>query len=57
MVLSRLVGGEVNWVNQLVSTRSEVTTLPTRYGVSRIAASGCHCTRKEPTFIHLNVEK
>lgn len=56
-MLSRLVGGEVNWVNQLVSTRSEVTTLPTRYGVSRIAASGCHCTRKEPTFIHLNVEK
>ena len=44
MVLSRELGGEVIWVSQEVVSSSEDTTLPTRYGVSSTAASGCHCT-------------
>ena len=30
MVLSRVMGGDVNWVSQLVVSRREATTLPTR---------------------------
>ena len=49
IVLSLLLGGEVNWVNQEVVKSSETTTLPIRYGISSTAAMGCHCknTRKQ----------